>query len=258
MIGSALSRDTGEEIPRVMRMCAFVPMNVPILFGMLLSPPTTFNTVFWQWFNQSFNAGLNYGNRNASSPYTTSDLAQGYSAAVGSSVSMALLLRKLFSGVSSRLTGAKLILINSVISSLAGGTASFLNTFFMRRVEMANGIEIFSDEALTQKIDSLKSKECARKAIFETAWSRVFLSISCLMSPALIFYAFERAGKTPRSPAVKIPYEVVVFIFALMVGLPASIAMFPQTGRLKREELEGEVRELLPEGVRTVYYNKGL
>jgi Sideroflexins len=83
-----------------MRMCAFVPINVPILFGMLLTPPTPVNIIFWQWFNQSFNAGLNYGNRNASSPYTTSDLLQGYSAAVGSSVSMALLLRKMFAGVS--------------------------------------------------------------------------------------------------------------------------------------------------------------
>jgi hypothetical protein len=73
-VNSAVSRDTGEVIPHAMRMCAFVPVNIPILFGMLISPPTTFNTIFWQWFNQSFNAGLNYGNRNASSPYTTNDL----------------------------------------------------------------------------------------------------------------------------------------------------------------------------------------
>jgi hypothetical protein len=140
---------------------------------------------------------------------------------------MALILRKLFSGLTNRTTGSKLIIINSVISSIAGGTASFLNTFFMRRVEMENGIEVFEDEGLTNKLGDIKSKECAKKAIFETAWSRVFLSISCLMSPALIFYAVERAGKTPKSPAVKIPYEVAVFLFALMVGLPSSIALFP-------------------------------
>lgn len=258
-MGSALSRDTGEEIPRMMRMCAFVPLNVPILFGMLISPPTIFNTIFWQWFNQSFNAGLNYGNRNASSPYTTKDLAQGYSAAVGSSVTMALLLRKAFSGLSSRVTGAKLILINSVIASLAGGTAGFLNTYFMRRVEMVGGIQIFEDEALTKKLPGdLKSKVCASKAIFETAWSRVFLCISCLMSPAIIFYAFEKAGRTPKSPALKLPYEIGVFVFALMVGLPASIAMFPQSASARRDELEPEVQVLIHDGIKTVYYNKGL
>lgn len=258
MVNSAVSRETGEEIPRMMRMCAFVPVNVPILFGMLISPPTVANTIFWQWFNQSFNAGLNYGNRNASSNYTTKDLMQGYSAAVGSSVSMALLLRKLFSGVSSRVTGSKLILINAVISAIAGGTAGFLNTFFMRQVEMTNGIEVYSDENLTKKVEGIASKECARKAIMETASSRVFLSFACLMTPAAIFYMVERAGRTPRTRAAKIPYEIAVFLFALMVGLPASIAMFPQTGVLRREEIEEELRGQLPEGVTKVYYNKGL
>lgn len=265
-MNSAVSRDTGEIIPHPMRMCSFVPINIPILFGMLIVPPTAMNTIFWQWFNQSFNAGLNYGNRNASSPYTTTDLMQGYTAAVGSSVSMALILRKLFSGMASRVTGAKLILINSVVSSLAGGTASFLNTFFMRRVEMKGGIEIFEDEGLTKKIklssevdeSVFKSTECARKAIFETAYSRVFLSISCLMSPALLFYAVEKAGRTPKTPATRIPYEIAVFMLALMVGLPASIALFPQTGALKRTELEKDLQNKLPERIQTVYYNKGM
>lgn len=149
IVNSSTSRDTGEEIPRMMRMCAFLPVNIPILFGMLLSTPSVANTVFWQWFNQSFNAGLNYGNRNASSPYTTNDLAFGYFAAVGSSVSVALTLRKAFSGLTRGMTGAKLIVLNSFVASLASGSANFLNTFCMRKVEMNNGIEIFSDEQLT-------------------------------------------------------------------------------------------------------------
>ena len=196
LVSSAVSRDTGETIPHMMRMCAFVPMNVPILFGMLLSSPTTANIIFWQWFNQSFNAGLNYGNRNASSTYTMKDLIQGYSAAVGSSVSVALLLKKVFSPL--KTTGAKQILLNSVIASLAGGTASFLNTFFMRRCEIKEGISMYRDESLNDKL-GYSSKECARRAVFETASSRVFLSISCLMTPAVIFYLVERAGRTPKS-----------------------------------------------------------
>jgi hypothetical protein len=50
----------------------------------------------------------------------------------------------------------------------------------------------------------------------------------------------------------------MVFIIALMGSLPASIAMFPQNGKLARESLEAEVRESLPQGITTVYYNKGL
>jgi len=43
---------------------------MPIAFGMIITAPTPFNTVLWQWINQTYNAALNYGNRNASSNYT--------------------------------------------------------------------------------------------------------------------------------------------------------------------------------------------
>ena len=64
---ASIHPDTGLPVPWVMRMSAFVPTNVPIIFGMLLSTPTPLNTAMWQWINQTYNAGMNYGNRNASS-----------------------------------------------------------------------------------------------------------------------------------------------------------------------------------------------
>lgn len=184
----------------------------------------------------------------------------GYSAAVGSSVTTALILRRLFSPLTRRITlgSSKLILINSLVASVAGGTASFLNTFCMRQAEMKNGIEFFADEQLTQKIGT--SKSCAKKAIIETAFSRVFLSISCLMTPAAIFYIVERMGKAP-SKRFKIPYEITIFLFALMINLPASVAMFPTTGCMKvqdieKNEFEKYSKTLINED--KVYYYKGL
>ncbi len=67
VVASAVHPDSGEVIPFPMRMCAFVPMNMPIVCGMLLAAPTPFNTAFWQWANQTYNAGMNFGNRNATS-----------------------------------------------------------------------------------------------------------------------------------------------------------------------------------------------
>jgi len=130
-------------------MCSFVPVNIPILFGMLLSKPTMVNTVFWQVFNQSYNAGLNYGNRNASSPYSTKDLMRGYFTAVGSSVTVAITLRRVFLSVTAKATGTKLTLLNAVIGATATGAASFLNTVSMRQVEMTNGIDVYEDAAMT-------------------------------------------------------------------------------------------------------------
>ncbi len=256
---SAILADSGEQIPRMMRMCAFVPMNIPILFGMLMAKPTVINTIFWQWFNQSFNAGLNYGNRNPSSTYTNKDLAVGYFAAVSSSIGVALLLRKMFSGVSSRMSGSKLILINSFVSAVASGSANFMNTFSMRYKEVENGINVYADENLTQKVGI--SKVSAKKAVVETALSRVCLSFGCLMSPAVVFYMFERMGKYPQSRALKVPFEISVFLFGVMVSLPLSIAIFPNTGSSTTNQIEEQLRkeytDLGHKGA-FVYYNKGL
>ena len=70
---SCIHPDMKEPIPWPMRISAFVPANIPIVCGMILSAPTPMNTFFWQWLNQTYNAGLNYGNRNASSKQTTAE-----------------------------------------------------------------------------------------------------------------------------------------------------------------------------------------
>jgi len=68
---SAVHPDTGELMPWFARTSAFVTVNIPIIAAMMLSPPTMFNTIFWQWVNQTYNAVFNFGNRNASSTTTT-------------------------------------------------------------------------------------------------------------------------------------------------------------------------------------------
>ena len=57
--------------------------NTPILLVTLFAKTQTplFGFVM-QWVNQTYNACMNYGNRNASSPLTNKDLAQGYVGAV--------------------------------------------------------------------------------------------------------------------------------------------------------------------------------
>jgi len=111
-------------------------MNIPICFGFIIAAPTPFNTIFWQWINQTYNAWLNYGNRNASSNYTTKDIALSYIAACSSSIIVGLGIRKLLEKRSNSATGAKLILLNSVSSFFACASAGFINAWCMRQTEM--------------------------------------------------------------------------------------------------------------------------
>jgi hypothetical protein len=142
IVNASIHPDTNQPVAWVMRMCAFVPTNIPIIFGILMTPPTRMNIMFWQWLNQTYNAGMNYGNRNASSPQTVGDIAFGYSAAVFSSITISLALRKIFGTATKSLTGGSLVLANSIINYVAIASAGFLNSYCMRMGEMKRGISI--------------------------------------------------------------------------------------------------------------------
>ena len=142
---NACTNDQGELVLKPLRMCGFVPINVPILCGMFLSPPTMFYTGLWQWINQSYNAGLNFGNKNSTCEYSTTDLLMGYGAASFSSIGMGLGLRKLTSGLTKGASGKKLFFLNFIVGAGASGTANFFNTMCMRYVEISKGITVYKD-----------------------------------------------------------------------------------------------------------------
>ena len=134
-LANANANDKDELVPKPFRMSGFVPVNVPILIGFIAAPPTMKWTIALHVMNQSYNAGLNYGNKNSSSTYTYNDLVMGYTGAVGSSVSVAVLLRLLTANLSKGAKGPRLLLLNTIVNGTAGACASFCNTYMMRRAE---------------------------------------------------------------------------------------------------------------------------
>jgi hypothetical protein len=129
-------------------MCGFVPVNVPILCGMILAAPTMRNTIFFQWLNQSYNAGLNFGNKNSTCTYTNQELGLGYLAAVSSAITVGVGFRLLTSGLTKTATGKKLLILNTLVGASASAAANFCNTTFMRKAEVDKGILVYNDEEL--------------------------------------------------------------------------------------------------------------
>lgn len=99
-------------------------MSVPVLFGMILSKPTTFNIVFWQWANQTYSAGVNYANRNMSGSLNTQKLLTAYSVAVMTSISIGLGMKKLFAPLLKNSHGPNQLFANFFITLAAVGSAA--------------------------------------------------------------------------------------------------------------------------------------
>ena len=72
-----------------------------------------------QFLNQTYNCGMNYGNRNASSTYTVSDLGRGYCGAVVVSMGLAMYTRTVFASQLKKLKGPTAVFANAAINLFA-------------------------------------------------------------------------------------------------------------------------------------------
>lgn len=87
---SAFHPDSGELQNLFGRMSFQVPGGMLITGAMLQFYRTVPAIVFWQWVNQSFNALVNYTNRNANSPLTVTQLGVSYVSATTSALAVAI------------------------------------------------------------------------------------------------------------------------------------------------------------------------
>lgn len=244
--------DTNEKIPVPFRMSGFVPFGSPIVVGMLLPTKSLLVTSFWQCLNQSHNACVNYCNRNASQETSISDFVTGYVGAVGSAVSIALgiqvLIRK-----STSLKPATQTLIRRLMPFPATAAASVCNVVLMRRRELTTGIEVVDSEKRRVAV----SQVAARKALHETALTRLFLPMPILLIPPAVMSVVEKKKwYAKRSFGFALAFQASVVLTSFFIALPLAIALFPQISKVEVDQLEPEVRAKTDE--KFLYYNKGL
>ena len=257
LIAVSLNSDTGEFIPWFMRMSAFIPVQLPISFGMLMTTPTPFNTILWQWVNQTYNAVMNYGNRNASSKYTNSDIAKSYASAVTIAIALSLGIRRMVRSSVQGQTGATMVMYNTLSTYVACAAAGFSNCYLMRRTELNNGINVLHPDTL-QPLGL--SKKCAEDAVFKTACSR-FLMAAPLFIPAILFYGIEKINMVPANPVLRLTLDMSLVFVNCYLAVPLSVAMFPKFSAIKASELEPEFQNITGKDgkpIASFLYNKGM
>eukprot|EP01084_Bolivina_argentea_P214498 364125_1 len=241
---------TNEKIFLPFRMSCFVPMNLPIAAGMLLSKSLGAG-LFWQWYNQSYNVCVNYSNGNKSNQLSNIKIIQAYCMAVAASCSVSYGLNKLLSASQKRFSPSSYYLLSKTIPFTAVATAGALNVILMRYNEIKHGIDIMDKNGNIIG----KSNIAGKYAVLQTAFSRLVLPAPILLFPPYVMKGLESLSFVKSRPKLQLPLNIGVMTFFLWFALPGACGLFPQQSSISIKKLEKEFHGL---NMENIYYNRGL
>jgi hypothetical protein len=141
-----------------------------------------------------------------------------------------------------------------VVPYLAVAGANVINVRLMRGGEMVTGIQV-RDES-TGEILGL-SRAAARKAVSETALSRVVLPAPILLLPPIGLRLLERtAVLRGRGALARLAVNTVLCTASFAGALPFALSLFRQDAFLPRDSLEPEIAARCKGA--GVVFNKGM
>ena len=249
--------DTKEKIPYAFRTCAFMPTNLPIIFGMICTPQNMFTVVFWQWINQTYNAFLNYCNRNATTTFTNKELAIAYTGAVTTSIGIALLGRKIserYGTTTGSISSQRLR--NGLVSLFALSSAGFLNLYLIRYNETKKGVMLTKNGK-----EYGYSKAAAQKAVVSSASTRAVLPIPMMLLTPMLWKMVEVARMAPKTTKGVAMADMLMLVLTLTVAMPISISLFKQELSIESKKVEPQYQNLKDakgQLITEFTFNKGL
>ncbi|ETP22632.1 hypothetical protein F441_04132 [Phytophthora nicotianae CJ01A1] len=253
---AAVHPQTGETVPALFRLSAFVPVNIPICVGMLLAPPTLGNTIFWQWVNQSYSAGFNYANRNASSEQDNSTILKSYATATLVSCSTAVGLGKMVEKAK-RLSPSTRSFLGKMVPFVAVASAGAFNAVSMRFNEFQEGIDIMDEHGDVHG----RSVAAGRQSLGQVALTRIALPMPILLLPPYLYEIMKKTNIMPKAKYPKLAAELAVLTMCLWGAMPSAVALFPQMGTISADSVEEEFRSRVDrhgQPIRHFIYNKGI
>ncbi|KAJ1525684.1 hypothetical protein ONE63_008899 [Megalurothrips usitatus] len=252
---SAFHPDTGDLQNLFGRMSFQVPGGMAVTGAMLTFYRTSAAVMFWQWVNQSFNALVNYTNRNAKSPLTTAQLGVAYVSATAS----ACLVAVQFKGFLEKRAGS---LMKRYVPFVAVAAANCVNIPLMRQNEILDGNDVFDENG--NRLG--QSKAAAVVGISQVIFSRIVMCAPGMTILPLIMERLEKRPAFKRATWFHAPFQTVAVGCFLLFMVPFACAIFPQRASLSIETIKKyepeeyvkmvkESKGKLPE---RVYFNKGL
>uniref|UniRef100_A0A673C261 Sidoreflexin n=1 Tax=Sphaeramia orbicularis TaxID=375764 RepID=A0A673C261_9TELE len=242
---SAFHPDTGDRMNLIGRMSFQVPGGMAITGAMLQFYKTVPAVVFWQWVNQSFNALVNYTNRNAASPITPKQIGIAYATATSTALATAVGLNLY--------TKKAPPLVARWVPFAAVAAANCVNIPMMRQQEILNGIAV-TDENGNKLGHSTKA---AVKGITQVVVSRITMA-----APGMKLLIQLSSFFSAQITFLHAPIQVMMVGMFLVFMVPAACSLFPQRCSIAVSKLEPELRDSIVsqcgDSVQYVYFNKGL
>jgi len=246
---SAYHPDTGEQMFLPGRMSAQVPFNMVITGCMMTFYKSTPAVVFWQWFNQSFNAVVNYTNRSGDTQISRETMATSYVAATGGALTTALGLNSLVKSLPP--------LVGRLVPFVACSAANCINIPMMRRLELQKGTRVELEGG--EKVGL--SKVAAREGIAKVTASRIAMAMPGMVLIPMVMTRLDARGLFRRFPRANAPLQVCLVGLVLSCATPLCCAIFEQRTAIQLDRLEHHIQHRARQKASTctkLYYNKGL
>ncbi|XP_052570571.1 sideroflexin-2 isoform X2 [Peromyscus californicus insignis] len=201
---SAFHPDTGEKMNVIGRMSFQVPGGMIITGFMLQFYRTIPAVIFWQWVNQSFNALVNYTNRNAASPTSVRQMALSYFTATTTAVATAVGMNMW--------TKRAPPLVGRWVPFAAVAAANCVNIPMMRQQELIQGICVKDRD----QNELGCSQRAAAVGITQVVVSRITMAAPGMILLPVIMERLERLR------AMKPPLHGASGMWALPSGMQIS------------------------------------
>jgi len=204
-----------------------VPGGMIITGAMLQWYRSNVGVIFWQWVNQSFNALVNYTNRNANVEQDNSQLVVAYVSATSAALVTSL-------GLKAYIAKRASPLVQRYVPYAALAAANMVNIPLMRRTEIENGIACCDDEGTPV----MNSKTAAIFGITQVVFSRIVMATPGMTILPVVMERLEKKAWMQRIKPLHGPIQVLFVGCFLLFMTPTACALFPQSASIKTSTVE--------------------
>ncbi|XP_060097516.1 sideroflexin-4 isoform X1 [Heteronotia binoei] len=243
---------SGDIVPSVFRLPAFLPIIAPLAAGISLPHKGTKRLFYWQLFFHLYANGFSvaHGSFKQDSeelPYKQMLFSAG---AVLYSASLAAFPHYIMTRCQVQSPSMQLFL-KAMPGPLTATLCAF-NVLVMRASELESGIEVMDSKGNIVGV----SQKAGEKAVIETALCRAVMIGTAVCIPDIVLHYLKRTYVSLQHPRLcgSLRSVMVVSILGLMV--PITFSWIPQLGTIQRSLIEPEIISSTEET--EFFYNRGL